>query len=258
VTQDPRGKQTAGLEGVNALRPPQRWPLARALPLEGNATPRRRPWMPTRGRPEKRPRGIPTPHERARQTLVRQAVEPAGEATLAPHPDGFRPGRSCGEAIAAVCPRITVRPPYRLKVESAKGVDRLAHQALWAKLPAPPGLRRHVRGWRRSGSRDDDVVGPTTAGTPPGGSGSPLLARIALPGRDTASTQVYPEAGVMADADDGVGLQEERAVVDHGQPLVMTWRAASGLTRNVTKTPIRHPWAGEQPGMDSLGFPLRH
>ncbi len=66
----------------------------------------RRTWIPKRGSPERRPLGIPTQHERARQTLVRQALEPEWEATLAPHTYGFRPGRSCWDAIAAVFHRI--------------------------------------------------------------------------------------------------------------------------------------------------------
>jgi len=90
------------------------------------------------------------------------------------------------------------RPQYRLNVDIAKCFDRIDHQARLAKLPAPPGIRRHVRAWLRSGIMEEDTYTPTTAGTPQGGSVSPLLARIALQGMDEASTQVYPEAHVIA------------------------------------------------------------
>jgi RNA-directed DNA polymerase len=73
VPQDHRGTHPAGIDGVNARLPPQRWRLARARRLDGHATPRRRTWIPKRGSPERRPLGIPTHHERARQTRVRQA-----------------------------------------------------------------------------------------------------------------------------------------------------------------------------------------
>jgi RNA-directed DNA polymerase len=105
VTQDNRGEHTAGIDGVKTLPPPQRWRLARELCLNGNAAPLRRTWIPKRGSPEKRPLGIPTQRERARQTLVRQALETEWEAKLAPHTYGFRPGRSCWDAIAVVCHR---------------------------------------------------------------------------------------------------------------------------------------------------------
>jgi len=59
VTRDNRGKQTAGIDGVKGLTPPQRGTLAQALRLDGHATPLRRTWIPQRGSPDKRPLGIP-------------------------------------------------------------------------------------------------------------------------------------------------------------------------------------------------------
>jgi RNA-directed DNA polymerase len=147
VTQDNRGKHTAGIDGVKVLTPPQRWRLATELRLDGAATPLRRTWIPKRGSPEQRPLGIPTQGDRARQTLVRQALEPEWEAKVAPHPEGFRPGRSGGEASAAGFHRSQVRPQDRLQVERAKGGDRLEHQALSAKRHALAGIRRQGRAW---------------------------------------------------------------------------------------------------------------
>jgi RNA-directed DNA polymerase len=74
----------------------------------------------------------------------------------------------------------------------AKCFDRIDHQALLAKLQAPPGIRRHVRAWLRSGIMEEDAFSHTLAGTPQGGSVSPLLALIALHGMEEAITQVYP------------------------------------------------------------------
>ena len=86
ITQDNRGKHPAGIDGAKTLTPPQRWRLANELHLDGTATALRRLWIPTRGsRTEQRPLGMPTPTDRARQTLVRQALEPAWEAKLSPH-----------------------------------------------------------------------------------------------------------------------------------------------------------------------------
>jgi RNA-directed DNA polymerase len=257
VTQDNRGKHTAGIDGVKSLTPPQRLRLAHELRLNSKATPLRRTWIPKRGSPEKRPLGIPTLHERALQTLVRQALEPEWEAKLAPHTYGFRPGRSCWDAIAAVFHRMKFRPQYMLKVDIAKCFDRIDHQALLAKLPAPPGIRRQVRAWLRSGIMEDDAFSPTLAGTPQGGSVSPLLALIALHGMDAAITQVYPEARVIAYADDCMVLHTDRSVLEHCQHLLMMWLAAIGLTLNVAKTRIHHTLEGDQPGMDFLGFHIR-
>jgi RNA-directed DNA polymerase len=257
VTQDNRGKHTAGIDGVQSLTPPQRWRLAGQLQLTRHATPLRRTWIPKRGSPDKRPLGIPTQHARARQTLVRQALEPEWEAKLSPHTYGFRPGRSCWDAIAAVFHRIKFRPQYLLKVDISKCFDRLDHTALLAKLQAPPGIRRQIRAWLRSGIMEADTFTPTTAGTPQGGTVSPLLALSALHGMDEAITQVYPEARVIAYADDGLVLHPDRSVLDHCQQLLLTWLAQIGLTLNVNKTQISHTLEGDQPGLDFLGFHIR-
>jgi retron-type reverse transcriptase len=42
VTQENRGKRTAGIDGAKSLTAPQRWRLARQLRLDGKATPLRR------------------------------------------------------------------------------------------------------------------------------------------------------------------------------------------------------------------------
>jgi RNA-directed DNA polymerase len=121
ISQDNRGKHTAGVDGVKSLTPAERWQMARAIRLDGKSTPLRRTWIPKRGTADaKRPLGIPTQYERARQTLVRQALEPAWEAKLSPHTDGFRPGRSCWDAIGAIFNQIRYRPQYTLKVDIAK------------------------------------------------------------------------------------------------------------------------------------------
>jgi RNA-directed DNA polymerase len=117
VTQDNRGKHTAGIDGVKSLPPSKRLALARDLRLDGKGTALRRTWIPKRGTAsEKRPLGIPTQRERARQTMVRQVLEPEWEAKLSPHTYGFRPGRSCWDAIEAIFHRIKFRPQYALKI----------------------------------------------------------------------------------------------------------------------------------------------
>ncbi|MCZ6481551.1 MAG: reverse transcriptase domain-containing protein [candidate division NC10 bacterium] len=257
VTQENKGKRTAGIDGAKSLKAPARWRLARQLRLDGKATPLRRIWIPKRGTSEKRPLGIPTQHDRAKQTLVRQALEPQWEAKLSAHFYGFRPGRSCHDAIEAIFHCIKYRPQYALKVDIAKCFDRIDHSALLAKLQSTPSIRRQVRAWLRSGIMEADTFTPTTAGTPQGGSVSPLLALIALHGIDEAITEVYPEARVIAYADDCMVLHPDRSVLEHSQQLLTTWLADIGLALNATKTRIRHTLEGDQPGMDFLGFHIR-
>ena len=76
VTQDNRGKGTAGIDGVKALTPPQRLKLAHSLRIGHKARAVRRVWIPKPETDEQRPLGIPTIHDRALQTLVKLALEP--------------------------------------------------------------------------------------------------------------------------------------------------------------------------------------
>ena len=258
VTQDNRGKHTAGIDGVKVLTPAKRVALSRAIGLDGQASPLRRLWIPKRGSMlDKRPLGIPTQRDRAQQTLVRQALEPEWEAKLSSQTYGFRPGRSCWDAIEAIFHGIKFRPQYALKVDIAKCFDRICHDALLAKTQAVPMIRRQLKAWLNAGIMEDHQFFPTRAGTPQGGSCSPLLALIALHGMDEAITRVHPRARVIAYADDCVVLHEDRQVLEHCQQLLMTWLAQIGLALNAAKSCISHTLEGDQPGFEFLGFHIR-
>ena len=258
ITQDNRGKHTAGIDGAKTRTPPQRWRLANALHLDGTATALRRLWIPKRGsKTAKRPLGIPTQADRTRQTIVRPAWEPAGEAKRSPHTSGFRPGRSCHDASGAICTALRFRPPHALKLEMAQGFARIEHPARLAKGQAPPRIRRPLPAWLNAGMLDDAPLAPPTAGTPQGASGSPLLARRALPGREKAITRVSPHARVIAYADAGVVLHAERQVLAHCQEWLKTWLAERGLSLHAAKSRMAHTFESARPGCACLGCALR-
>src|SRR5947199_1086263 len=59
VTQENKGKKTAGVDGIKSLTPPQRLQLIPTVDLHAPAQPVRSVWIPKPGKPEKRPLGIP-------------------------------------------------------------------------------------------------------------------------------------------------------------------------------------------------------
>jgi RNA-directed DNA polymerase len=118
-------------------------------------------------------------------------------------------------------------------------------------------MRRQLKAWLQAGLLADDHLRPTTAGTPQGGSCSPLLALIALHGRHAAITQVPPHARVITYTDDGVVLHEDRQGLAHAPERLKTWWAQRGLSLNEAKSSMRHTLEGDPPGLTFLGFDIR-
>ena len=85
VTQDNKGKKTAGVDGVKALTPKARFELAKTLKPTGKSDALRRVWIDKPGKDEKRPLGIPTMHDRALQAVVKNVLEPEFEAWFEPN-----------------------------------------------------------------------------------------------------------------------------------------------------------------------------
>jgi RNA-directed DNA polymerase len=102
VTQDNQGKKTAGVDGVKAVSPKHRLVMAKQIHPKHwkhqKPKPVRRVWIPKPGTAEKRPLGIPTMLDRAKQALVKAGLEPEWEAMFEANSYGFRPGRSCQDA----------------------------------------------------------------------------------------------------------------------------------------------------------------
>ncbi|MGH8055991.1 MAG: reverse transcriptase domain-containing protein [Candidatus Entotheonellia bacterium] len=267
VTQDNRGKKTAGVDGVKSLTPPQRLHLSHQLTLDLKAKPVRRVWIAKPGTEEQRPLGIPVMHDRAAQAVAKLALEPEWEAKFEPNSYGFRPGRSGHDAIEAIHASINQQDKYVLDADIAKCFDRIDHQALLAKLNTFPALRRTIRAWLKAGVMEGAQLFPTEAGAPQGGVLSPLLANVALHGLEAAIETAFPtykdrqrwKPKVVRYADDFVVLHKDREVIVQAQAIASTWLQGMGLALKPSKTRIthtRHPVEGVA-GFDFLGFHIR-
>src|SRR5260370_16327986 len=106
VTQENQGKKTAGIDGVKSVSPKDRLVMAEQIHPKHwkhqKPKPVRRVWIPKPGKGEKKPLDIPTMLERSKQALVKAGLEPEWEAVFDANSYGFRPGRSCHDAMAAI------------------------------------------------------------------------------------------------------------------------------------------------------------
>lgn len=275
VTQDNTGKHTPGVDGVCSLAGDERLELADRLTVGATADPVRRVHIPKPGTDELRPLGIPTMRDRALQTLVRLALEPEWEARFEPHSYGFRPGRSCWDAVEAIYKSICQKSKYALDADIAKCFDRIDHEALLAKIDAGPAVTRQIRAWLKAGVLDGETLFPSTEGTPQGGAISPLLANIALHGMEAVLRERFPprQPCVGSDggrvkiptprliryADDFVVLHPDREVVEQCRQVLTEWLRPMGLELKPSKTQLCHTLetVGDQTGFDFLGVTVR-
>jgi RNA-directed DNA polymerase len=280
VTQDNRGRKTAGFDGVSELCPEERIQLTESLKLDGKTSQVKRVYIPKPGKKEKRPLGIPTIQERAKQALAKLALEPEWEAKFEPNSYGFRPGRSAQDAIAAIYSDIRGQDYYVLDADIEKCFDRINHQVLLDKLKTFPVMRRQIKAWLKSSILDKDGFISSKEGTPQGGVISPLLANIALHGLEEHLTKKFPKKycnkalsekyGTKADiniqspilhryADDFIILHQSKKLIEECREEIEIWLSELGLNLKESKTRITHTRKnqGTNWGFDYLGFNIR-
>jgi len=262
VAQENSGKKTAGVDGVKSLTPSQRLRMASSLEFDCKACPARRVWIGKEDSEELRPLGIPIMRDRALESLVKDALEPEWEARFEANSYGFRPGRSCHDAIEAVFRAIAQKAKFALDADIAKCFDRISHTALLAKVNASPPVQRQLKAWLKAGVMEGGELFPTAEGTMQGATVSPLLANIALHGLETAIVSSFPRGNqplVVRYADDFVVLHSEQRIVEECAVIAQDWLKPMGLELKASKTRMAHTLeeVEGQAGFDFLGFNIR-
>jgi RNA-directed DNA polymerase len=267
VTQDNQGKRTAGIDGIKSVRPKQRFEMVDQLhPKRGRRRkpqPVRRIYIPKPGKDEKRPLGIPVMLDRAHQHLVKQALEPEWEAKFEANSYGFRPGRSCHDAIVAIYIQINKKAKYVLDADLKGCFDNINHEALLQKLQTYPEMKRIIRAWLKAGLIDNGVFEETLNGTPQGGVVSPLLANIALHGMETALKTAFKHSegkpNFVRYADDFVVFHPTEQGILKAKAVIETWIKDIGLEMKPSKTRITHTLREYQGmvGFDFLGWTVK-
>ena len=174
VTQRNAGRGTPGVDGQVVLTARARMDLAVQVHRTARSfqpLPVRRVYIP-KANGKQRPLGIPAITDRAHQARCRNALEPEWEARFAPRTYGFRPGRSCQDAISVIHVMGCGKNPRRrwiLDADLTAAFDRIDHGHLLAKLGSFPG-KGMIRGWLKAGVFEKGKgFAPTDEGTPQGG-----------------------------------------------------------------------------------------
>jgi RNA-directed DNA polymerase len=133
---------------------------------------------------ERRPLGIPAIEDKIVQMALKKILEAIYEADFCDFSYGFRPNRSCHDALDRVDTTIMTQPVnYVVDMDIAKFFDTVDHDRLMECLSqriVDPSLLRIIARFLRSGVMEDGTYQETDRGTPQGGILSPVLANIYL------------------------------------------------------------------------------
>ena len=266
VTQLNAGRDTPGVDKVTVKTPEARTALMVELSTyePWKAKPVRRVYIPkANGKP--RPLGIPTVLDRCMQAVVKNALEPEWEAKFEPCSYGFRPGRSCHDAIERIYSIVNPRSWKHWVVDAdiTGAFDNIQHKTISDALSRFPA-KGLVTAWLKAGLMEKGRFERTEMGTPQGGVISPLLANIALHGMEEGVGIAYKRKGeywtikgnraLVRYADDFVIFTETKADALAAKQDISGWLQERGLTLSEEKTKVRHLIEG----FDFLGFNIRH
>jgi RNA-directed DNA polymerase len=274
VTTENKGR----VDGVKAISHQKKIELAYRLKLDGKASPIRRTYISKPGKSDFRPLGIPTIEDRAKQMLAKLALEPEWEVSFESNSYGFRPGRSCHDAIATLFLSLRGKSRYVLDADIHHCFDEINHEKLLRKLSTFGLMECQIKAWLKADimvgylNRPDEVF-QSMEGTPEGGIILPLLANIALHGlgdhiKDWYANTWYPATGRNSSiakrdrraaigfsryADDFVITAPERADIEEIENQVAIWlNNEAGLTLSKAKTRI----VNSTEGFEFLGFQI--
>lgn len=182
-------KGAAGVDGMKAealkAHLKEHWPEIREELIMGTYKPQPvlRVEIPKPDGKGLRALGIPTVLDRFIQQAVLQVLTPIFDPHFSEHSYGFRPGRSCHQAVKAAREHVSAGYRYVVDMDLEKFFDRVNHDVLMvrvARTVKDKKLLLLIRRYLNSGVMIGGVEEVRREGMPQGGPLSPLLSNILL------------------------------------------------------------------------------
>lgn len=132
---------------------------------------------------KKRPLGIPTVVDRVVQQATAQVLSLGYDKYFSEHSYGFRPGRSCQQAIEEVLVYLNEGYEWVIDLDIEKYFDTVNHDKLISILRErinDAKTLRLIRQFLQAGVMENGLISPSKEGVPQGGPLSPILSNVYL------------------------------------------------------------------------------
>lgn len=213
----------------------------------------RRVWIPKPGTTKQRPLGIPAVKDRVVQTALRNVLEPIFEAEFCEESYGFRPGRSCKDALRRVDQLLVQGDQWVVDADIQSYFDTIDHEILMEDVEqriADGRVLALIRQYLTQNVMDGLKEWTPAMGTPQGAVISPLLANLYLHSVD----QSLQKAGFHAVryADDLVILCRTEGEARQALALLQKEMGRRKLTLHPEKTRVVN--VNQAGGFEFLGY----
>lgn len=261
ITQDNRGKKIPGVNCKLFLSNSERIKLAYNIRLDGSTDSIRRVCTPKAN--SKRAIRILTMKDRAKQMLLKLALEPEWEARFDSNSFGFRPGYSAADAKWMLTRQIQGAPKYFLSTNVKVCFDNISYEYLLNKLNTIKMFENQIRCWLTAGIMNLDFLTTkdfteSCVGTQ-GGVLAPLLVNIVLNGMEQLLKDKFKrDVCLIRYADDFVVLSKKEETIIESKKLLLEFLKSINLEFSEEKTNIGNTLYGPSPGLDFLGFNFRN
>jgi RNA-directed DNA polymerase len=212
----------------------------------------RRVHIPKPGSNETRPLGIPTVRDRVVQAAIVNVIEPIFERDFAEQSYGFRPGRSCRDALRRVDELLQAGYTHVVDADLRGYFDSIPHDRLMAGLKekiADGQVLSLIERFLKAAIMDGPSQWAPETGAPQGAVLSPLLSNVYLDPLDHLMAREGLQ--MVRYADDFVILCRTADEAQRALQFVQTWIAENELTLHPTKTRVVD---AHRDGFDFLGY----
>ena len=187
--------------------------------------------------------GIPTVVDRTLQQSIVQILTPVFEAEFQENSYGFRPGRSCEQAVLKLLEYLNEGYDWIVDIDLEKFFDNVPQDKLMSyvgRVIHDPDTESLIHRYLKSGVMENGMYEATELGTPQGGNLSPLLSNVML--NELDKELVNRGLRYVRYADDCVIAVGSSASANRVMHTITRWiEHKLGLKVNATKTHVCRP-----------------